>query len=473
MHGDGEASVNRQQREKTRGDRLDRGSKGAMGVGARSAPTHVVGFGHRSHSRLNVCQLFRDFWRKYKVLPAAQEFPLSSPKRSAKTSRSMPKASTEPNATSPILILHATAGAGHTRAAQAVSAALKGVNQPHRVVDILDCTPTLFRKMYVKSYIDLVQKAPELWGYLYDKSDVVTPSHSKRARTRLAFDKLNSRAFINLLKETSPSVIVCTHFLPLELLSDLKGRGKLDTPVHAIVTDVSPHAFWVYPNIEHYHVATRTAARELARKGFPADRISVTGIPVDPIFAHSTSPSAARAKLDLPDLPTALLLSGGFGVGPMTQMLESFRDCRDDLSLVVVAGKNAELEKECHQISTTLRVKARVNGFVTNMHEWMDAADLIVTKPGGLTTTEILAKGKPMALVAPIPGQEQRNCEYLLEEGAATRLYDVADAAHYLTSWLNNKSKMDRMRQAARAIAKPNAARDIADAVIRSLRDAR
>jgi len=367
---------------------------------------------------------------------------------------------------SPILVLHATAGAGHTRAAQAIGAALTAKNEPHRLVDILDCTPPLFRRMYVKAYIDMVQKAPELWGYLYDKSDVVTPAHSKRARTRLAFDKLNSRAFRALLEETTPRAIVCTHFLPLELLSDLKGRGKYHVPVHAVVTDVSPHAFWVYPHIEHYHVATSTAARELMRKGYPADRISVTGIPVDPIFAHTTAPAKARERLGLPEKPTVLLLSGGFGVGPIARMLESFRDCRADISLVLVAGKNAELQKECTQIATTLPVPVRVNGFVNNMHEWMDAADLIVTKPGGLTTTEILAKGKPMALVSPIPGQEQRNCEFLLGAGAAVRLYDVPDAAYYLAAWLTDADKMTRMKKAARGIARPNAASDIADAIV-------
>lgn len=367
---------------------------------------------------------------------------------------------------SPILVLHATAGAGHTRAAQAISAALKADRQPHQVVDILDCTPALFRRMYAKAYIDVVQKAPELWGYLYDRSDVVLAANSKRAQTRLAFNKLNSRAFRDLLEDTSPRAIVCTHFLPLELLSDLKRRGKYEVPVHAVVTDVSPHAFWVYSHIDHYHVATTAAARELTRKGYPADRISVTGIPVDPIFAESSPAVKARERLGLPEKPTVLLLSGGFGVGPMAKMLASFQDCRADLSLVVVAGKNAELEKECIQISKTLPVPTRVNGFVNNMHEWMDAADLIVTKPGGLTTTEVLAKGKPMALVSPIPGQEQRNCEFLLEAGAAVRLYDVPDAAYYLSEWMLDAEKMNRMRKAARAIAKPNAARDIAAAVV-------
>ena len=385
------------------------------------------------------------------------------------TRRFRMKTSSKPSAGNGILILHATAGAGHTRAAQAVAAALKLRGEACSVVDILDCTPALFRRMYVKSYIDLVQKAPELWGYLYDRTDVVRPATSKRVRTRLAFNQLNSLPFRKLLKEARAEAIVCTHFLPLELLSDLKRRGKIDTPVHAVVTDVSPHALWVYPHIDCYHVATRAAARELARKGFPAERVRVTGIPVDPVFAERTPAGEARAALGLPEKPTVLLLSGGFGVGPMVEALESFRESRAEISLVVVAGKNAELEKRCRALAAGLPVPVTVCGFVNNMHAWMDAADLIVTKPGGLTTTEILAKGKPMALVAPIPGQEQRNCEYLLEAGAAVRLHDVGDAAFHLEDWLADAARLKRMAAAARAIARPRAADDIATALLEEI----
>lgn len=369
------------------------------------------------------------------------------------------------SSSAPILILHATAGAGHTRAAQAVAAALDldKTAPSHRIVDTLDCTPALFRGMYVKAYIELVQRAPELWGYLYDKSDRTPDPNSRTARVRLAFDKLNSRAFRHLLEETAPSVIVCTHFLPLELLSDLKRRNKISTPVHAVITDVSPHSFWVYPNIDAWHVSTPAGARELTRKGIPPERIHITGIPVDPVFEQHTPPAKARARLDLPARPTILLLSGGFGVGPMKELLASFKNSSANLSLVVVAGRNSVLEAECRALADSLPVPVRVHGFVNNMHEFMDAADLIVTKPGGLTTTEILAKGKPMALVAPIPGQEQRNCEYLLEEGAAVRLYDTSDAAWHLEKWLTDKARMDRMHMAAQAISRPRAARDIAE----------
>jgi processive 1,2-diacylglycerol beta-glucosyltransferase len=143
-------------------------------------------------------------------------------------------------------------------------------------------------------------------------------------------------------------------------------------------------------------------------------------------------------------------------------MLDSFAGPDCGLSLVVVAGRNAELEAACRTRAAELKIPVTVHGFVTNIHELMDAADLVVTKPGGLTTNEILAKGKPMALVAPIPGQEQRNCDYLLEEGAAVRLHDVGDAAWHLQRWLGNTALMDTMRRSAERIARPHAAADVA-----------
>ncbi|WP_028451506.1 MGDG synthase family glycosyltransferase [Chitinilyticum aquatile] len=372
---------------------------------------------------------------------------------------------------SPLLLLHATAGAGHTRAAQAIAAALELAGSPgHQLVDTLDCTTAFFRRMYAKAYIDLVQAAPNVWGHLYERYDVVKAPKSKTARTRLAFDKVNSRAFRKLLDEQAPQAILCTHFLPLELLSDLKGRGKLATPVHAVVTDVSPHAFWVYPHIDLYHVATPAGARELERKGIPAARINVTGIPVDPVFARQTAAPEMRRELGLPERPTVLLLSGGFGIGPLLAMLDSFGDTDNGLSLVVVAGRNAELEAACREKAATMPVPVTVHGFVSNIHQLMDAADLVVTKPGGLTTNEILAKGKPMALVAPIPGQEQRNCEFLLEEGAAVRLYDAGDAAWYFSQLLGNTDKIRAMQASARRIARPHAAEQIARCLLAELK---
>ena len=364
------------------------------------------------------------------------------------------------SASKPLLFLHATAGAGHTRAAQALASAcaVKGLSE--QAVDTLDCMKKRFRHLYASLYIDLVKKMPALWGYLYDKYDAKR-FDSKSQKLRLLFDKLNTRDFLKTIDNINPAAVVCTHFLPLELLNDLKRRGKFNLPLAAVVTDISPHSFWVYPEIDHYYVASANSQRELLRKDIPVERISVTGIPIDPVFSTGRPAIEARAARGLPEKPTVLLMSGGFGLGPMAEMLRSFAGHVADCSLVVVAGKNPELKAQCEEIAASLSVDVTVYGFVDFVNDLFDAADLIVTKPGGLTLSEILAKRKPMMLVAPIPGQEQRNCEYLLENGVATRLYDFADAAYYIDQLLNDRARLEAMSQATQRIARPQAALDI------------
>ncbi|WP_375591930.1 hypothetical protein [Chitiniphilus eburneus] len=173
----------------------------------------------------------------------------------------------------PLLLLHAIAGAGHTRATHAVSAVLgQGGDTDHRVVDMLDCATALLRKRYTQANIDLVQRMSALWGCFHDRADQVKPE-SKSARKRLAFNKINRRAFKHLLAEIAPSGIARPHFLPLELLSNLKSRGKL-AAVPAVSSDVSLYGFWVCPHIDHHHVATPDGARELQRKGVDAARLA-------------------------------------------------------------------------------------------------------------------------------------------------------------------------------------------------------
>jgi len=364
------------------------------------------------------------------------------------------------NTPRPLLFLHATAGAGHTRAAEALAAACALRELPAQTLDTLDCTSKPFKHVYAKSYVKLVQTMPALWGFLYDQSDR-KEFDAKSRKLGLLLEKLSTRDFLRTIRAIDPAAIVCTHFLPLELLSDLERRGKFKCPLAAVVTDISPHSYWVYPHVDHYYVANAHAQRELLRKGVPLVQTTATGIPIDPVFAVSRPAKTARAALGLPEKPTVLLLSGGFGVGPLTALLRSFADYEADCSLIVVAGKNAELKAECEAIAATLSVDVTVFGFVDFIHDLLDAADVVVTKPGGLTLSEILAKAKPMLLVSPIPGQEQRNCEYLLEHGVATRLYDFDDAAYYIDQLLRDPVRLHAMALAAQKIARPHAARDI------------
>lgn len=369
-----------------------------------------------------------------------------------------------------ILILHATAGAGHTRAAEAVAAALRQQSSAEVVVwDALDYTNSIVKRLYSKDYIRFVKAFPRAWGYIWETSDNQAPDSWFRQLQHL-FNRANSRRLLRRVRDLAPDLVICTHYLPLELLSFVKGNGDLHAPVFGVITDISPHSFRILPNVDHYFAPTKASARELELKGCPASRITVSGIPVDPIFKLKHDQRAMRERHRLPvHLPTVLTMSGGFGLGPLTQITQSFAQANRPISLVVIAGHSQTLQQNCEKIMRRSRLAAKIYGYVACVDELIDAADIVITKPGGLSSSELLVKGKPMVLVAPIPGQEQRNCEYLLEHGAAVRLYNYRDAAFFVESLLADANKLDAMRQAAHKIAFPEASETIAAMALKTL----
>jgi processive 1,2-diacylglycerol beta-glucosyltransferase len=367
-----------------------------------------------------------------------------------------------------VLILHASTGAGHKRAAEALGKAfaLENKNAEVAVRDILDFTSPVFKKTYARGYLEVVRKAPALWGFMYARSDKKAqhPSHKK---IRAIFNEINAGAFIKFCKDFNADIAVCTHFMPVEILARRFGRRLRDVPLFCVVTDFAVHSLWIVQNVDCYYVATEDARRQLVRKGQPAQNIRITGIPIDPVFSQRDTAENARRKLAIdPALPAILLLSGGFGIGPAAELIRSFGQVDVHCQLLVVAGANDKLKKEAIAAATGLKIPAKVFGFVDNIHELMDASDLVISKPGGLTTSEVLAKAKPMIVVDPIPGQEQRNCEYLLEAGAAVRLYEPEDAPYKVQEILADPARLARMQQSARDISHPNAGKEIASDIL-------
>ena len=367
-----------------------------------------------------------------------------------------------------ILILHASAGAGHRRAAEALEAAFRIACPSGKIVseDILQFTPAAFRRTYAKGYLRLVRSAPKLWGYLYSHTDRKSQMPHRR-RIRAFFNKLNTRAFCRFLDDLQPDAVVCTHFLPLEVVGTMIKDQKTSVPLFCAITDFAVHALWLTQNVTRYFVATQEAQRYLARHGQSEHGTRVTGIPIHPNFARKTPAEEAREKLGLErDRPAILLLSGGFGVGPTVDLIRSLRHGVQGCQLMVVAGRNPKLRKRCETATAELPIPSKVFGFVGNIDELMDACDLVITKPGGLSVSESLAKTLPLLLIDPIPGQEQRNCDYLLEEGAALRLHDINDTPFHINQLLGDTSRMTRIRDNIRRVATPNAAVEIAEDVL-------
>ena len=370
-----------------------------------------------------------------------------------------------------VLLLSATSGAGHVRAAQALEKAfLVRGDCAVEHIDALQYVSKLFQRVYDKAYISMVRRAPELMGVLYDRMD--QPWH--HPRRRLALDRLNTGPMIRLLKRTQPDLCVATHFLPAEIIAWLIAKGKLRAHNAIVVTDYDVHAMWLCRTVDRYYVAIDEAAEYLAKIGVPREKLRVTGIPIDPLFAAPLNRSEVRKQLGLDTEPTIILISaGGYGIGPVEQLVKDLLALQKPWQIVAIAGKSEKTKKRLEELAksagTLSSGSARLCpvGFTTEMDKYMAAADLMVGKAGGLTTSEALARALPMALIEPIPGQEDRNADHLLEAGAAIRCNNLPAAAWKISTLLDDTARLNGMRDAARKLGQPGAAAAIAEDALR------
>jgi processive 1,2-diacylglycerol beta-glucosyltransferase len=356
------------------------------------------------------------------------------------------------------------------RAAEAVERALGEVAPGANVanLDVLEMTNALFRRFYGKLYLELVNKAPHVLGYFYDMLDQPgnsgngTPGAQRAGwgdRYRLALQKLNLGKFMRFLKSQPWDLVINTHFLPAEIIASLRRKGALTVPQVTVTTDFDTHRLWVNQPCERYFTATYEGALYLEHWGVPLQDIYPTGIPVHPVFTEFKERAACLAKHGLDgDRPIVLQLAGGFGVGPIERLFQALLGAEVPIQLVSIAGRNENLKAALEKMPIPTRHRVRVLGFTKEIDEFMNVADLVVSKPGGLTTSEALARGAVMIIVNPIPGQESRNSDYLLENGAAIKVNNTATVAHKLTQLLCDKERLASLRANVRRIARPRAA---------------
>ena len=370
-----------------------------------------------------------------------------------------------------VLLLSASSGAGHVRAAQALEKAFSARGDcAVEHIDAIQYVSKLFQRVYDKAYISMVRRAPELMGMLYDRTD----QPWQHPRRRLALDRLNTAPMIRLLKSVQPDLCVATHFLPAEIIAWLIAKRKLQAHNAIVVTDYDVHAMWLCRTVDRYYVALDEAAEYLARVGVPREKLRVSGIPIDPLFAKPVDRAETRRALGLDPAATMILVSaGGYGIGPVEQLVNDLLALQRPWQIVAIAGKAEKVRKRLEEISRNAgelpsgAPRLVPVGFTTEMDKYMAAADLLVGKAGGLTTSEALARNLPMALIEPIPGQEERNADHLLEAGAAMRCNNLPAAAWKIAVLLDDPARLARMRDAARTMAKPNAAAKIAEDALR------
>jgi processive 1,2-diacylglycerol beta-glucosyltransferase len=364
-----------------------------------------------------------------------------------------------------VLVLSASSGAGHVRAAQALEKAFRAHGDcivEH--IDALSYVSKVFQQIYDKAYIRMVRRVPELMGLLYDRTD----QPWQHPRRRLALDRLNTQPMIRMLKQVQPDLCIATHFLPAEILAWLIAKKKLQARNAIVVTDYDVHAMWLCRTVDRYYVALPESAEYLANIGVPREKLRVTGIPVDPLFEKPVGQGEARGKVGLDSSARVLLIAaGGYGLGPVEQLVKDLLALGRTWQIVAIAGKSEKLKKRLEQISRSAGKLPGGNdrlvaiGFTQEMDQYMAAADLLVGKAGGLTTSEALARALPMALIEPIPGQEARNADHLLEAGAAVRCNNLPAAAWKIAGLLERPEKLAAMKNAAAELAHPHAARVI------------
>jgi processive 1,2-diacylglycerol beta-glucosyltransferase len=264
-----------------------------------------------------------------------------------------------------------------------------------------------------------------------------------------------------------PDVVVCTHAFPCGAMAEYKSLFPDAPPVVAIVTDFAVHGFWIHERVDRYVVATEAMRDAVMARGIAKDAISVSGIPVRREFAQfGESRTALRERLNLPaDRRVVLLMGGGLGTAPIEAMISALQPMREPFAAVVLAGRNTRAARRLSEAAERLDFPVRALGFVDNVYDYMHAADVLVTKPGGLTTSEALVAQLPMVLCRPLPGQEERNARVLVESGAAIRARNIEELPGLVEMLLRDRTRRERAIAGARRIGRPNAAAEAASMI--------
>jgi processive 1,2-diacylglycerol beta-glucosyltransferase len=366
-----------------------------------------------------------------------------------------------------VLVVSSSAGHGHVMAARALSGAMRR-RRPQVDVSRLDALERMrswYSRGYAWLYVKLVDWSPILWRTVYTATDRM-PSGLGSLLTRMA-----GGPFIRAVERWRPHAVLCTHFLPVELLSRRIRRGKLDTRIHVLVTDYDVHRMWYWPHVHRYYAASELVkARLCLRFGVPEEKVLVTGIPVRRQFGQRHDAVAVRAQHGLdPERPVVLFMSGGFAVGPIRQAIRGIWSDRRDVQILAVCGGNERLRRSVARLTRPAGATLHALGFVEKPAELMAVSDIVVAKAGGMTVSESLVMGKPLVISAAIPGQEERNVQAVLEAGAGVWAPTPEEVRWRVGNILSDPAEARRLSKAARAMACPSAAADIVDDVTEEL----
>lgn len=367
--------------------------------------------------------------------------------------------------TKKILLLYISEDSGHHCASLAIESALHKLDPEVKTLNInsFNYTNPILEKIINRTYMSVVKRTPEIWDYLYDNPKVLKSTQ----RLREMIHKFNTGKLNSLLGEFSPDSIVCTQAFPCGMIADYKKSLNLDTPLVGVLTDFAPHSYWIYDNVDRYVVPSDDTGKKLIDNGIDPAKVAVLGIPIDPKFSGGCRKEEVLEKLSLDkDRPCVLVMGGTQGLGPIKEIVRLLDRSSLKLQMLVATGTNKKLYRWMTRRCKHFKKKTVVFPYAQNIDELMTASEMIITKPGGITTAEALARAIPMLIVNPLPGQEAINTSYLLKEGVAVKAENSNDAIVLLEELLYNKHKLRIMRDRARAISKPDSSVDIAKLIL-------
>lgn len=368
-----------------------------------------------------------------------------------------------------ILLMYITPRSGHHAAALAVDKALHQIDPAvtTSLVNSFRYTNPILERIISETYMNVIRTTPEVWDFLYDNPAIVKNTRSFRK----LIHRFNSAKLARLVEDFRPDAVVCTQAFPCGMMADYKRRYSFDLPLIGVLTDYSPHSYWVYENVNAYIVGSFIAVDRLKKSGIPSDRIYEFGIPIDPDLTRPTSSDSIRSRLGLdPRLPIVLVMGGSQGLGPIRHVVSELAGLDESFQIVVVCGGNHSLKRWLERFQKKRGNRLVVLGYLREIGELMAVSLVLITKPGGLTSAESMAMHLPMILINPIPGQEAQNARILLNRRVAMQAIDGREAALLTQRLLHDPQTVQNMREAARQMGRPHSAIETAALTLRMAR---